>query len=82
MPNQYADIILGILNPYFPETFELDLNGRSLPWEAACLIPFVDEALFIEHECKMLSSLPLGDHDTHRNTIKFEYIGYVYDKPV
>ena len=40
--------------------FDIDLNGRALPWEAACLIPFVDEALFIKHEAELLSASPLS----------------------
>lgn len=45
---------MGELNVYFPEEFELDLNGRTLPWEAACLIPFIPEDLFLESEKKLL----------------------------
>ena len=36
------------LKEYFPLDFDIDLNGRALPWEAACLIPFCDEKIFIE----------------------------------
>lgn len=42
------------LREYFPDDFDIDLNGRALPWEAACLIPFVDETLFITHELQLL----------------------------
>lgn len=28
---------------YFPDHFEQDLNGKTTPWEAIVLIPFVDE---------------------------------------
>ena len=36
-----------ILRPFFPDDFDIDLNGRTLTYEAACLIPFVDEKQFI-----------------------------------
>ena len=52
---------------YFPMDFDIDLNGRALPWEAACLIPFVDEALFIDKEANMLSSSPLNPEEHKRN---------------
>ena len=52
---------------FFPMDFDIDLNGRALPWEAACLIPFVDEALFIKHEAELLSASPLSHEETKRN---------------
>jgi len=42
-----------VLNEYFPDDFEIDLNGRTLPWEAVILIPFVDEAEFIDAEASL-----------------------------
>jgi len=42
LPPAYSDI-MNTLIECFPEDFDIDLNGRALPWEAACLIPFVDE---------------------------------------
>jgi len=53
LPRPYFDIMNDSLKSYFPEDFNIDLNGRALPWEAACLIPFVDEKIFLEHEQKM-----------------------------
>jgi 5'-3' exonuclease len=40
----------GKLVEFFPSHFDIDLNGRTLPWEAAVLIPFADEDLFISAE--------------------------------
>jgi 5'-3' exoribonuclease 1 len=57
MPTAYSSIIDGVLNKYFPADFELDLNGRTLPWEAACLIPFCDEKLFLDTETELLKSV-------------------------
>ena len=28
---------------YYPKRYDIDMNGRSLPWEAITLIPFVDQ---------------------------------------
>jgi 5'-3' exonuclease len=50
LPQQYSKIVLGELRQYFPDDFDIDLNGRTLAYEAACLIPFCDEKLFITHE--------------------------------
>ena len=54
LPASYAPIAKVFLKEYFPPDFDIDLNGRALPWEAACLIPFCDESLFIEQESIML----------------------------
>ena len=43
------------LDEYFPEDFDLAFNGKSLPWEAACLIPFANEKVFLEQEKKVFS---------------------------
>lgn len=67
LPDSYASIATGELKEYFPEDFDIDLNGRALPWEAACLIPFVDESKAIELEAKMLLSYPLSEDDKRRN---------------
>jgi len=50
MPPQYAELAQGALRNFFPDDFDIDLNGRTLPWEAAILIPFADEELFISAE--------------------------------
>ena len=80
MPDLYAQIILGELNKYFPLDFDLDLNGRTLPWEAACLIPFVDEQLFLNAEKEVLSKEKFTEEEGLRNTIHFTYYSYKYNQ--
>lgn len=68
LPKGYDVIAAGEdLISFFPADFDIDLNGRALPWEAACLIPFVDETLFINMEQKMLGDYPLSEEDKKRN---------------
>ena len=67
LPEGYATIAANDLIEYFPADFDIDLNGRALPWEAACLIPFIDEIRFIEQEMLMLRDYPLNEDDTRRN---------------
>jgi 5'-3' exonuclease len=67
LPPGYGTIAKDILKEFFPLEFDIDLNGRALPWEAACLIPFCDEKLFIENERLMLLEHPLDDDDKKRN---------------
>jgi 5'-3' exonuclease len=51
LPEGYMSVVKNEqLIEYFPLDFDIDLNGRALPWEAACLIPFVDEQKAIRLE--------------------------------
>jgi len=43
VPKPYVQLAEGVLKEYFPDDFEIDLNGRTLAWEALILIPFADE---------------------------------------
>ena len=68
LPPGYATIAKSEeLKSYFPLDFDIDLNGRALPWEAACLIPFVDEKQFIAHEQAMLQQHAISEDDKRRN---------------
>jgi len=67
LPDGYDTIANGELIDFFPADFDIDLNGRALPWEAACLIPFVDETRAIELEKEMLQTHPLSEEDKRRN---------------
>jgi len=59
----------------------VDLNGRTLPWEAAILIPFANEALFLESEQKLYDEgFKLTDYETTRNTISFSYPQFIFEE--
>ena len=55
LPDCYEDIARGDLVEYFPEDFPIDLNGKTVAWEALVLIPFADEGLFQQKEEEMFS---------------------------
>ena len=52
------------------------LTVKSLPWEATCLIPFVDESIFLPHEAEMLENECLAIEESARNIISFTYLSY------
>lgn len=80
MPHDYLTLAEGTLSEYFPESFEIDLNGRTLPWEAAILIPFADEELFLEQEKRLFDrGMQLTAEDWKRNTTSFVYPAFFYD---
>ena len=51
LPKSYHQFLeVEELKLYYPLDFEIDLNGKTTPWEAVILIPFVDENQIINHE--------------------------------
>jgi len=47
LPSCYEPLARGDLIEFFPEDFPIDLNGKTIAWEALVLIPFADETLFL-----------------------------------
>lgn len=81
LPKEYMDLATGVLSSYFPSTFAIDLNGRTLPWEAVVLIPFADEDLFLEEESKVIDEgRRFTEVEKKRNTIYFTYPSFALMK--
>jgi len=79
LPHEYAKLAQIQLKEYFPDKFEIDLNGRTLPWEAAILIPFVKEDLFLELEQGLFKDgMVLSQEEWTRNTVSFSYPSYTF----
>ena len=68
LPECYEHIARGDLVEFFPEDFGIDLNGKTVAWEALVLIPFADENLFIEKEAQMMAAgSVINDEEKMRN---------------
>jgi 5'-3' exonuclease len=63
LPRPYSELAEGPMNHYFPDSFEIDLNGKTLPWEAVILIPFVDENDAIQAEQSISDKLNLTERE-------------------
>jgi 5'-3' exonuclease len=80
LPPSYLELATGPLKEYFPDDFDIDLNGRTLPWEAAILIPFADEELFLQQEKRLFDrGMQLSPQEWKRNTTSFSYPSFHYD---
>jgi 5'-3' exonuclease len=81
LPAPYVGLAEGVLNEFFPDHFEIDLNGKTLPWEAVILIPFVDEEDALKAEASIMgSSLALTERELKRNHTSFDYPFFIYDR--
>jgi 5'-3' exoribonuclease 1 len=58
---------------YYPDNFDIDMEGRRNPWEGVVLIPFIDEELlrraFVSIDLSSLSS-----HERARNSLGHPWI--------
>ena len=83
LPRCYDQVARGDLIEFFPEDFPIDLNGKTVAWEALVLIPFADEALFLQKESEMLgqhaSGSPFSEEETIRNNSSFTFFSYRFD---
>ena len=80
LPACYETIARGDLIEFFPEDFSIDLNGKTVAWEALILIPFADEKLFIEKEAEMISQgAKLTEDELQRNCTSFLFYSYRLD---
>lgn len=76
LPKCYYDNFIN--NPkfeqFYPLTFDMDLNGRSMPWESIILIPFIDETQLLDHQRELAAEgkLVMDQKDIDRNTMGVE----------
>lgn len=57
---------------YYPENFQLDLNGKKQEWKAVVLLPFINAEHLLEHVQKKYSELTPEEKD--RNTLREEIV--------
>jgi 5'-3' exonuclease len=78
LPECYRKLALNDLKDFFPDDFSVDLNGKTLAWEAIVLIPFVDQTQFLDAEARMLETGAgvFTDKEIDRNRWNFCYHMY------
>eukprot|EP00462_Mataza_sp_D1_P018545 CAMPEP_0175137042 /NCGR_PEP_ID=MMETSP0087-20121206/9601_1 /TAXON_ID=136419 /ORGANISM="Unknown Unknown, Strain D1" /LENGTH=1555 /DNA_ID=CAMNT_0016419845 /DNA_START=44 /DNA_END=4711 /DNA_ORIENTATION=- len=80
LPMPYRRLMLdetSSIKDYYPDHFEIDMNGKKSPWEGIALIPFIDETRLFG-ALKTVKDSDLTELERIRNTTGVEYI-FAYD---
>jgi hypothetical protein len=64
---------------FYPETFDLDYNGKKNSWEAVVKVPFIDQNLLVK-AYSMVDESRLTKEERDRNTIRDYNLLYQYSK--
>lgn len=77
LPKPYADLMTGsILKHAYPNTFDVDPNGKTQPWEAVVLIPFLNESQLVAQLNQVDHRAALTDQERKRNNVLHSSVWY------
>ena len=71
VPKPYSWLMVSAQSPllaFYPESFEVDSDGKKNPWEAVIKLPFIDERILFEAEAEYCSTSKLSMNEQRRNT--------------
>lgn len=58
------------LKEYYPESFEVDMNGETREWMGIVLLPFIDAQRLLDCEKEYNCTARLTDEEVFRNTLR------------
>lgn len=65
---------------FYPETFQIDMNGKKMAWQGVALLPFIDEKRLLE---AMATEYPkISEEETMRNARGFDVVFAARDHPI
>ncbi len=71
LPRRYQFLMTSPTSPildFYPEDFEVDMNGKHNPWEGVVLIPFIDEARLRKAIAEFCPETSLSTEEKRRNS--------------
>lgn len=81
VPKQYRVLMTSSQSPiirFYPEDFEVDMNGKKNPWEGVNILPFIDVKLLKDTIAKFCPPSTLSPVEQRRNTFGSVYL-YTFD---
>ena len=81
LPQVYAELMIqgSSIADFYPETFEVDMNGKRNPWEGIALIPFIDEKRLLTATQRVNPGSALSTVEKLRNIRVADEFVYEYD---
>jgi 5'-3' exoribonuclease 1 len=76
LPEPFQKLMLDAGSPirqYYPDNFDIDMEGRRNPWEGVVLIPFIDEEL-LRRAFLSIDMTRLSSHERARNALGHPWI--------
>ncbi|CAI5705863.1 unnamed protein product [Peronospora farinosa] len=82
VPEPYRYLMVSPLSPikhFYPETFEIDMEGKRNPWEGVNLLPFIDVALLKQTIAQYCLDSQLTEIERRRNKLQLLPLRIVRD---
>ena len=83
IPEIFHDLMTDEMSPildFYPEDFEIDMNGKKMQWQGVALLPFIDPVRLLKEMTPRYSQL--SEDDTRRNTWGNDVLFVADDHPL
>lgn len=82
IPKTFQDLMTDENSPiidFYPETFQIDMNGKRMAWQGVALLPFIDQKRLLDAMAPRYSGLT--EEEVKRNTMGNNVIFVFEDSP-
>ncbi|OLY81139.1 5'-3' exoribonuclease 2 [Smittium mucronatum] len=83
LPKPFGELMVNESSPiieFYPETFQIDLNGKKQSWQGVCLLPFIDGDLLLNSLQEVYPKLT--EAEIKRNTLGYPIICVSSTNPI